>query len=54
MEDTSSKLALALPKAHDAQDAQLSVARDAGDDIQVLLAAAQVLNRRCLGAGDRN
>jgi hypothetical protein len=52
MEDTSSELATILPRDHAAIAAQLSEARQTGGDIQALLAAAQVLHRRCLDVRD--
>jgi len=46
MEDTSCELALALPTDASAVDTRLGMVRVAADDIQFLIAAAQVLQRR--------
>ena len=46
MEDTSCELALALPTDASAVDTLLRTVRVAADDIQDLIAAAQVLQRR--------
>ena len=46
MEDTSGQLASVPPKDHNARATWLRDVGEAGDDIQALLAAAQVLHRR--------
>ncbi|MGO8056356.1 hypothetical protein, partial [Rhizobium leguminosarum] len=47
MEDTADELARALPKDHPGIGTAIGYARQAGDDIQSLLAAEQILHRRC-------
>ena len=48
MEDTSDDLAMRLSTKSAAAEALLRKEREAADDIQSLLAAAQVLHRRCV------
>jgi hypothetical protein len=54
MEDTSVELASILPSDHEACAVRLREDREAADDIQALLAAAQILHRRCLGADNQD
>lgn len=54
MEDTTDSIASTLPADDEARSARLCEAREAGDDIQALLAAAQVLHRRCRGGLDQD
>jgi hypothetical protein len=53
MEDTSGQVAMILPADSDKIAVHLNAVREAADDIQSLLAAAQVLHRRCRGAIDQ-
>jgi hypothetical protein len=50
MEDIADELAGTLPKDTAVLGVALGEARHAADDIQALLAAAQVLQRRCLAS----